>query len=220
MGPYSHFVLAGKIESLVRPENEGEYYWGSIVPDIRYLAGMRRSQTHINEQRIREFITRYPHQKSFIQGYRVHCLLDEIDLQDVVGKVFPLNIINLMFNGKISQPQLAVLVEVYYLQTFPTDRPISGGQNEILAEMGIQSTHVDKFRSAMQEYFRSPCFESAFSTFQHLGMVDDSRAAKYMSAARKMQKYTLLRNLLLLGVKNADLNRLAIKHVSSSLTQQ
>ena len=218
MGPYSHFALANTVISLVRPENEGEYYWGSVAPDIRYLAGMRRAQTHIDEQRIREYIVRYPHLKSFLQGYRVHCLIDEIDLQEVVGKLFPLNIINWLSNGKISQPQIAMLVELYYLQTaHPGVQSMSGIQNEMLAELGIEPAHIDNFLSAMQEYIQSPCFETGYSTFQRIGMINNSRVEKYKSAARQLQKNALIRNFLMVGVKHADLTRLAVAHVGSSI---
>jgi hypothetical protein len=63
MGPYSHFVMATRVITLVRPQDESEYYWGSIIPDIRYLAEMPRAQTHIDEQRIGEFTALYPQLK-------------------------------------------------------------------------------------------------------------------------------------------------------------
>ncbi len=195
------------------PEDESEYYWGSIIPDIRYLAEMPRAQTHIDVQCIQEFITRYPHLKSFMQGYRVHCLIDEIDLQEVVGKVFPLNVINWMFTGKISQPQIAMLVELYYLQTAHPNRSISGSHNEVLAELGITPAQVEIFLPAMQEYFQSPCFETVFSAFQRIGMVKNPRAEKYMKAARQLQKNALLRNLLMTAVKHTDLDNIAVAHV-------
>jgi len=188
MGPYSHFVLATRIKTLVKPENEGEYYWGSIIPDIRYLAQMRRAQTHLDEQRIRELIDRYPQLTSFLQGYRVHCLLDEIDLQEIVGKVFPLNILKSIFQKELSQQQITVLVELYFIQTVHTPQSIAGDHDEILAELGIKSTHTEKFSSAMQSYFDSPCFETALTTFRRLGMVDNSRIEKYISAASKLEK--------------------------------
>jgi hypothetical protein len=215
MGPYSHYFLANRIISLVRPENEGEYYLGSVVPDIRYLAGMRRAQTHIDAQRILEYSVRYPHLKSFLQGYRVHCLIDEIDLQKVVGKFFPLNIINMLSNEKISQPQITMLVELYYLQTAPLGQPLSGSQNEMLAELGVESTHIDNFVSAMREYIQSPSYETGFSTFQRIGMINSSRVEKYKGAAHQLQKNALFRNFLMLAVKNANLTQLAVAHVSS-----
>ncbi len=213
MGPYSHFVIATRVITLVRPQDESEYYWGSIIPDIRYLAEMRRAQTHIDEQRIREFTVRYPHLKSFLQGYRLHCLIDEIDLQEVVGKTFPLNIINWMFKGKVAQSQLAMLVELYFLQTAPPGRSISGVHNEVLAELGITPAQVDIFLPAIQAYIHSPCFESIFSTFQHIGMLNTSGAEKYLKAARQLQKNVLLRNLLMAAVKHTDLDSIAVAYI-------
>jgi hypothetical protein len=42
MNSYSHLVLAMQIETAINPEDSGEYLWGSVVPDIRYLTGMPR----------------------------------------------------------------------------------------------------------------------------------------------------------------------------------
>ena len=65
MNPYSHIVVASKVETLVHPENTQDYYWGAVAPDIRYLAAMQRWQTHIPSERIVSLISQYPDLKSF-----------------------------------------------------------------------------------------------------------------------------------------------------------
>src|SRR6185503_5322806 len=107
MNPYSHLVIASKVEALVDPENAQEYYWGAIAPDIRYLAAMPRNQTHLPSQRIVGFMSRFPHLKSFLQGYLVHCLSDEIELGEVFFQHFPFSILK----SKMSHQQLAVILE-------------------------------------------------------------------------------------------------------------
>lgn len=108
MNPYSHLVIASKLEPLVNPENAQEYYWGAIAPDIRYLAAMPRKQTHVPCQRIVGFISQYPHLKSFLQGYLVHCLSDEIDLGQVFFRHFPFSILR----SKMSRQRMAVILEL------------------------------------------------------------------------------------------------------------
>ena len=93
MNPYSHIVIASKVEQQVAPVNASEYYWGAIAPDIRYLAGIPRHQTHISHQAIVVLIAQYPHLKSFLQGYLVHCLSDEIPLGEIFYQHLPFSIL-------------------------------------------------------------------------------------------------------------------------------
>ena len=82
---YTHILIASFLESLIKPENLGDYYWGATAPDVCYLASLRRDQTHLSSKVILDDIIRYPHLKSFLQGYLVHCLTDEVKLKDLLG---------------------------------------------------------------------------------------------------------------------------------------
>jgi hypothetical protein len=88
MGPYSHYTLATRLEPSLQPENRKTYYWGAVAPDIRYLANMRREQTHLGLERINELKSYYPHLRSFLSGYQVHILTDQIDVSQAVGAAF------------------------------------------------------------------------------------------------------------------------------------
>ena len=66
MNPYSHIVIASRLESLVQPQDPPEYYWGAVAPDMRYLAAMRRAQTHLSPQELVAFFDRYPRLESFV----------------------------------------------------------------------------------------------------------------------------------------------------------
>ena len=72
MHPYSHLVIAAKLEALIKPDTVQDYYWSAVAPDIRYLANMRREHTHLDQDRIRELMVCYPHLRSFLSGYQVH----------------------------------------------------------------------------------------------------------------------------------------------------
>jgi hypothetical protein len=78
MNPYSHLVIASKLEAQVRPENAAEYYWGAVAPDVRYPARMQRDRTHHHRQK--SWTDARQPAWSFLLGYTVHCLADEIDL--------------------------------------------------------------------------------------------------------------------------------------------
>ena len=130
MNPYSHIVIASQLERQVAPENIPEYYWGTIAPDVRYLAGAQRHQTHISQAEIKQFNVQYPDLKSFLQGYSVHCLADEIDLEEVFDQHFPFSILK----SKLSRQHLAVILELFYFENSKTNQEVSGAYNEVLSK--------------------------------------------------------------------------------------
>ncbi len=70
MNPYSHYLLASKIAPFIKPVCLEAYYLGSIIPDVRYLAGMRRDQTHISQAQIREYLISYPNLDFFFAAIK------------------------------------------------------------------------------------------------------------------------------------------------------
>lgn len=217
MNLYSHFVLATRLGPIFRPEDQAEYTWGAIVPDIRYLAGLPRSQTHLPKEKIQALCSRYPHLYPFLQGYRVHCVLDEIDLARTVGAAFPIRQISQALHRKFSLQQLAVLVELYYLKTARPSGEISGAANEVLAGMGISSQHTRDYAAAARAYLSAPSYETALPAFHHLGFLEDTRTERYVDAFHTLRRNPLLLNLLLLGVRNAGLEREAARRMQPVL---
>ena len=104
MHPYSHYFLAVRLEAELSPALPGEYYWGAILPDIRYLSAMRREHTHLPRAQISALFAQYPHLRSFLQGYQLHCLLDELDSVAIVGRAFPINLFQAALRRKILAP--------------------------------------------------------------------------------------------------------------------
>jgi hypothetical protein len=217
MGPYSHIFLAAKLETCIQPDDLAQYYWGAIFPDIRYLAGMRRDQTHVSIEKIRAWQTHYPQLGSFLQGYQVHCLLDLIDIVSVVSKAFPFNTLRLILRRTLTNHQMAVLVELNFLRAARIEQFLSGSQNEITDLLQIKPAQIEAFSSGMRDYLGNPSMDTAISTYQRLGMIDDMRIKKYMHAALTLNKNKLLLNTLLHGVKKSDLEQSSLKYVRFSM---
>ena len=216
MNPYSHIVIASKLEAIVNPENLQEYYWGAIAPDIRYLSAMQRQQTHISSQKIIEFISEYPHLKSFLQGYWVHCLSDEIELGQVFFLHFPFSI----FKNKMSRQQLAVILELFYFENEKVDKQISGTYNQVLGELGLSEEVCTKFSQSISRYAKSSSHESHLSDlFQLLGLENDSRIEKYKTAANKFQGNWLMKNALFLGIRIGRISEQIASMVASLYRQ-
>ncbi len=217
MGPYSHYVLAAKLAPVLQPHDHEAYTWGSIIPDIRYLAGMRRDHTHLNQMRLRALASRYPHLASFLLGYQVHCLIDEIDVSWVVGAAFPLNVIRRALRKNFSQQQVTMMVEMYFLQNAVMDVAFSGGHNEVLNDLGITPDQAGTFFQAMQAYFRSHSLDAAISAFKEIGMIKNERLGKYRNAYETVKRSKLMNAILVMSVKNARLEAHANRHVLSRI---
>jgi hypothetical protein len=216
MNPYSHLVIASKIEALVHPENAPEYYWGAIAPDIRYLAAMPRKQTHLPSQRIVGLISQYPYLKSFLQGYLVHCLTDEIELEGVFFKHFPFSILK----NKMSRQQLAVILELYYFETERISQRLSDVHNEVLTELGLREAQSARLSQSISQYAMSSSFESRITDLARLlGLENDSRIANYRIAAKRFQKNWLLKNGLLFGIKAGNISERIVFTVTSLYQQ-
>lgn len=212
MNPYSHIVVASKLETLVDPENDQEYYWGTIAPDIRYPAAVQRQQTHISSRRIVDYIAHYPHLKSFLQGYLIHCLSDEIELEQIFFRHFPFSI----FRSKLSRQKIAVILELYYFEAHRVSKILSGSHNEVLSELGLSAALSAKFSQAISQYVCSSSFESHLSELSELlGLENDSRIDQYLAAAKRFEENWLLKNSLFFGIRTGQISEQIISTVAS-----
>jgi len=217
MNPYSHYLLASKAAPFIKPDRLDEYYLGSIIPDVRYLAGMRRDQTHISQAQIREYRTAYPNLDSFLRGYQVHCLIDEIDIAKVASAAFPFNLLKWVLHKNLSQQQIAVLVELFFMQSTHMDWQIKEDHNEVMTDLGITPAQTETYLNAMKEYLPSPSFETALSCFQKIGYPMNSRSEKYLQAYQSIERNRLMKGLLFMGIKNAKLDRYVVNYVRAGL---
>jgi hypothetical protein len=202
MTPYSHLVVAAKLVSLAQPGDLAEYYWGAVVPDIRYLAAMRRQQTHLSAGAIVAWLDRYPHLDSFIKGYLVHCLTDYIDLTRIFYRRLPFS----MLKNTLTHQHLAVLLELFYIERQPASWPLSGTHNEVLDELGLSQAISARFARSAKQYALSTSRSSLWHMAQMLGLEHDSRIEKYVSAGKRFQSSRLLKNALFLGIRAAKID--------------
>ncbi|HMB24002.1 MAG: hypothetical protein ACM33V_08765 [Chloroflexota bacterium] len=200
MNPYSHVVIASKLESLVKPENPAEYYWGAIAPDVRYIAGVPRGQTHLPAQKIVEFISRYPNRKSFIQGYLVHCLSDEVHMGEIFFRQFPFSVLK----RELSYQHIAVVLELFCFENEKVNISMSGTHNEVLTELGVNEVTSAKLASSIGQYVMAGEARLA-ELFRLLGPKDSSHLEKYIKAATSFQKNWLLKNTLFFGIRQGKI---------------
>jgi len=211
MNPYTHIVIASRLESLVQPEDPPEYYWGAVAPDMRYLAAMRRAQTHLPAQQILELGQRYPHLVSFVQGYLVHCLADQLDL----GRVFFQHLPFSALKRTLTQRHLAVLLELYYLERQTVNPTLSGTHNEVLSELGLSESVSERFAQAAKQFAMPVAPADPLASARLLGLENDSRIARYAAAGRRFQKSRLLKHALFLGIRAGKIDEQIVSRVAA-----
>ncbi len=209
MNLYSHAVLANHLLPLVRPACAEEFLWGAVAPDIRYLAGLRREATHLADEDTAGWNAMFPGCESFIQGYRVHLLLDRIDTLRAVSAAFPLNLLGRMQGKKLKPQQMAVVIELYYHKVFPNGLTLRGAHNPVLEGLGVRSELSVRYADALASYLAAPSFETAAASYARLGIIEDSRLEKYIRAYRDLERSRLKLPVLLASVKNAHLEKTA-----------
>jgi hypothetical protein len=214
LNPYSHLVIASQIAPNLELTNLQDYYWGAIAPDVRYAAGMRREQTHIPVERIQGLMQQYPHLRSFLQGYLVHTLTDEINLEDVCYPRFPFSVLK----RRLTRQHLAVVLEFFYIENTKIAASITGTHNEVLRELGLQEADCTKFAQFMDHYTTLTSLDGRVAELVRLmGFENDRRVEKYIAAARNFEERWLLKNVLFLGIRMGRINLTIVSQVSTKL---
>jgi len=218
MGPYSHIILASELEEYIKPDNTREFYWGTIAPDTRYLMkGMSRDQTHISPDEILDYLHRHPQLKSFLQGYLVHCLADQLEMPELMQRKFPLS----WQKDKLSSWQCTVILELFnILRTKPPEKLIPEKYNVVLEDIGISEEQAIKFAKEMNQYLTSPSVISLLSMYQRIGLANNGRIEKYHIAFQRFQKNWLRKNMILLGLHVRKINNEIASLVKSNLPKE
>ena len=214
MNPYSHLVIASKLEAQMKPEQPAEYYWGAVAPDARYPAKMQRFKTHLPAQQILGLIARYPQMTSFLQGYLVHCLADEVDLGEIFFQHLPFS----LFKNKMTRQHMAISLELYHFENERVDRQVSGTYNEVLSELGLSETICANFAKAINLYSAATSNETrVLELFEILGLENDSRIQKYWAAAQTFQKNPFLISAVFFGMRTGKISEEIVRTTSGLL---
>jgi hypothetical protein len=188
MNPYSHLVLASRLQAELQPSNPAEYFWGTVAPDIRYTARLPRAQTHLGAEQILAWRAQYPEMESFIQGYLIHCLADEVELWALLEKRWYLR----PFVRRISLKLAPLVLESYLVEKVRVSVNISGQINPILTGLGVDDPGLRPFRAVVERLINQPNFDSVLHLFRTLG----SNHPKLLRAIDTAEKYHPYRAIL------------------------
>jgi hypothetical protein len=204
MKPYSHFAIASQLENGIHPKLVAQYYWGALAPDIRLLAGFSHQRTHLSAEAIFIFLDKYPHLESFIQGYLVHCLTDDVE----VGSLLRQRINLLPYLKSVSTQFIATIIELFYIENYPVHQPVSGDVNEMLNEIGILDQYIKAEFNILKPYLEKPGLEAIY-TYMESGV--NPRLQNYLEEIEGIKNDPLVKQL---WYDLADLNMLNQQVVS------
>jgi len=191
MYPYSHLVIAAELEKDLQPRLAEEYYWGAVAPDIRYIAGMERDQTHLSTERILEYMDKYPDLNAFMKGYLVHCLTDLVDLQALLTQ----RILFRPILRSLPHQFVPVMLESYFIERTKLDIQLVAKPNDILTDLKIDDEDINEFSTVIKPFVSDPSFESALEFLKTLGH-SNPRIENYLNAARNFDGNILLKTVL------------------------
>ena len=150
------------------------------------------------------FLDKYPHLESFIQGYLIHCLTDDVE----VGVLLRQRVTLLPYLKLASTQFIATIIELFYIENYPVHRPVSGDANEMLTEIGILDKFIKAEFNILKPYLEKPCLEAIY-TYMESGV--NPRLQNYLEEIEGIKNDPLVRQL---WFDLADLNRLNQQVVS------
>lgn len=209
---YTHLSIAklllskGLIKNSVNlnsPSELSRYYLASILPDIRYLMQIDRKVTHPSLFEF-EAAVRFVDQPTFVWGYRIHLIADEIE------NTFPLRkhirnhfwFLPNFFLKKISGTVMRLLFELYYMEKIPPDFPLYFEENDFTRRLGIQKGDVEKYQALVQQLLESPDWETITKMLGgNMNIKKYKRLRRYYNSASNFGRSPLFKKLLMLRMR-------------------
>ena len=211
MHPYSHLAIAAELEKDIQPRQANEYYWGAVVPDIRYVTEMERSQTHLSAESILAYMNKYPELDSFIKGYLIHCLTDLVDLHALLNQRI---LVRPILQSSPYQ-FVPVMLESYFIEYTKLDIQLLARPNNVLTDLKINAEHISIFSTLIKPFVTNPSFESALEFLKTLGH-NNPRIEKYVNAARSFDGNILLKSVLFMLSNIPKLKQQVVSEIRST----
>lgn len=191
MNPYSHLVLAHRLQNEIQPDHLPDYYWGTVAADTRYTARIPRAKTHLPPKKILSLGKRYPELESFMQGYLLHCLADEVELWMLLERHWYLR----PFIRHLPLKLAPVIMESYFVERNPIAVSISGTRNPMLKAMGVPEKACQTWAELVRSLAENPSCDSVLRLFATLAK-GRPQLEHYIRLAQKASHIPLLKNTL------------------------
>jgi hypothetical protein len=156
-----------------------------------------------------DFIHRYPHLKSFLQGYLVHCISDKILLGKMLFPYFPLSILR----GFVPNPLIVVMLELYNFEREQAGEAFSTAHNDIFTALGLSEADTDRYAQFLSQYTANAPLEKRLTELaQFFGLGKNRNIEGYLQAVKRFQENRLLKSTSFFSIRAARMSdRIAAK---------
>ncbi|MEM7030330.1 MAG: hypothetical protein AAF629_12240 [Chloroflexota bacterium] len=199
MFSYTHLVVANRLLSRFSVENEAEYYLGALIPDIRYLSDVPRDQTHFRAKDLLPYFERYPELQSFMTGYFVHCLIDDLEYGLNIGllKRFPLA----PFRRFLRTRYASIILELYCVESIDVSCRLAETSNDFLRQLAIPDHDVVLFAQQLNDFLKCPDFDRQLALAQSVGVQIPTRFDRYARFYKAIKRRPIWLALLFKGLR-------------------
>lgn len=199
---YTHVVTALKVkESLgLAIADEGAYLLGSILPDVRYLAGIPRRQTHITIDQFISLARKIPEtERDLVSGYLVHLAADELNNTYVNRKFLPNSTRFIIRPSKIAI--MNIVMEFAYQKESHAVAPLCRDAGRLGEMLGLPADKVTELAQLADIYINRPTLEHAITTMTESASKPHRNLKFYLNAGRLINRFGHMRRLLVSRVE-------------------
>lgn len=192
--PYAHISLAHGCLDYLDVADRDEFYLGAISPDMRYFTRRPREQYHISLERLDELVLQSNASESFVLGYKVHLIVDEIWYTEEMNNHYR-NMFISPIRKMLSPKLLESALEYFCLTKRPVSTRLKVRENGLMQRLDVTLEDVTKAVNAMQTYIDRRSLQIGLDIAQGTGLYSNERLDQ-MRALSSMVENSRIRRLL------------------------
>jgi len=193
--PYAHISLAHGCLDYLKVSDRDNFYLGAISPDIRYFTKRPREQYHVSLERLDELVSQSDVSESFVLGYRVHLIIDELWYTEEMNNRYR----NLFFSAirkRLSPKLLESALEYFCLTQRPVSIRLKVQENGLMQRLDVTLDDMNKAVNSMQTYIDRRSLHIGLDIAQGTGLYSNDRLDQ-MRELSSMVENSRLRRLLI-----------------------
>jgi hypothetical protein len=192
--PYAHFVVAHQCLPRLAVPDLIDFYLGAFMPDIRYFTGKQRAFYHFPAVTLNERIAGMHVPESFVLGYKIHLILDELwgssALKKGYQQAFPR-----LIRKRLSPRILEVAFELFCLDQHPIDLHLEVRENDLTRSLEITRADLVQAVALLQQYLDQRSLRAAFLIAQSTSKYPPARLAELNRFSKIIETHRLVRSI-------------------------
>ncbi len=194
---YTHIITARRISDILGLElkNSEAYLLGAILPDIRYLAGLPREQTHLPLEQFMAIARQCPaSERDLLTGYLVHLIADEFAQADLRAMMFPLLPGSMRRHIKVGV--LNIMLEIGYRHQTCGALLFSREARCLGRHLALPEEQVVGMVEQVEGYLSDPSLEETMKTLGSSSLNSNRNIRFYLRVGRTLYQMKFIRRFI------------------------